>query len=310
VTAEELSRKVRGLELRARKMTGGLISGAYHSAFKGRGIEFLDVREYVPGDDTRTIDWNVTARAGHPFVKRYAEERDETVMLLVDGSLSMRFGSGDSSTSGDTAKSDAKCDAKWEAKWNTTAEIFAILASAAVQNHDHTGLILFSKEVDVYVPPACNGMHLLRMIREALAYQPREGGTDIGRALEFLGRVRRRRSLAFLISDFLGRGFDKPLRAQAKHHDLIAVPIFDARESQLPDCGLMDFEDAETGEIWTVDTSDEQVRGAHEREAWRRSEWLARLFRSAGVDALRIAAGSDYLSSLIAFLRLHAKKAA
>jgi uncharacterized protein (DUF58 family) len=292
VTAEELSRKVRGLELRARKMTGGLISGAYHSAFKGRGIEFLDVREYVPGDDTRTIDWNVTARAARPYVKRYAEERDETVMLVVDGSLSMRFGSGDM------------------AKRDTAAEIFAILASAAVQNHDHTGLILFSKEVDVYVPPACNGLHLLRMIREALAYQPREGGTDIARALEFLGRVRRRRSLAFLISDFLGRGFDKPLRAQAKHHDLIAVPIFDPRESQMPDCGLIDFEDAETGEIWTVDTSDEQVRGAYEREAWRRSEWLARLFRSAGVDALRIAAGSDYLSNLIAFLRLHAKKAA
>jgi uncharacterized protein (DUF58 family) len=148
------------------------------------------------------------------------------------------------------------------------------------------------------------------MIREVLAYRPRGGGTDIARALEFLGRVRRRRSLAFLISDFLGRGFDKPLRAQAKHHDLIAVPIYDPRESQLPDCGLMDFEDAETGETWTVDTSDEQVRGAHEREAWRRSEGLARLLRSAGVDALRIAAGSDYLSNLIAFLRLHAKKAA
>jgi uncharacterized protein (DUF58 family) len=292
MTAEELSRKVRGLELRARKMTGGLISGAYHSAFKGRGIEFLDVREYVPGDDTRTIDWNVTARAGHPFVKRYAEERDETVMLLVDGSLSMRFGSG------------------YMSKNDTAMEIFAILASAAVQNHDHTGLILFSNEVDVYVPPACSAMHLLRMIREALAYRPREGGTDIARALEFLGRVRRRRSLAFLISDFLGRGFEKPLRGQAKHHDLIAVPIHDPRESQLPDCGLIDFEDAETGEIWTVDTSDGQVRGAHEREAWRRSEGLARLFRAAGVDALHIAAGSDYLSSLIAFLRLHAKKAA
>jgi uncharacterized protein (DUF58 family) len=292
VTAEELSRKVRGLELRARKMTGGLISGAYHSAFKGRGIEFLDVREYVPGDDTRSIDWNVTARAGHPFVKRYAEERDETVMLLVDGSLSMRFGSGDMS------------------KNDTAMEIFAILASAAVQNHDHTGLILFSNEVDVYVPPACSGMHLLRMIREVLAYQPREGGTDIARALEFLGRVRRRRSLAFLISDFLGRGFEKPLRGQAKHHDLIAVPIHDPRELQLPDCGLIDFEDAETGEIWTVDTSDGQVRGAHEGEAWRLSEGLARLFRAAGVDALHIASGSDYLSSLIAFLRLHAKKAA
>jgi uncharacterized protein (DUF58 family) len=291
VTAEELSRKVRGLELRARKMTGGLISGAYHSAFKGRGIEFLDVREYVPGDDTRTIDWNVTARAGHPFVKRYSEEREETVILLVDGSLSMRHAGA-------------------EAKNETAAEIFAILAGAAVRNHDRTGLILFSKAVDVYIPPACDGPHLLRMIREVLAYQPREGGTDIARALEFLGRIRHRRTLAFLISDFLSRGFDKPLRAQAKHHDLIAVPIFDPRESQLPDCGLIDFEDAETGEIWTLDTSDKQTRGAYEGEARRRSEALASLFISAGVDSLRIAAGSDYLPNLIAFLHLHARKAA
>jgi uncharacterized protein (DUF58 family) len=307
VTAEELSRKVRGLELRARNMTGGLISGAYHSAFKGRGIEFLDVREYVPGDDTRTIDWNVTARAGHPFVKRYAEERDETVMLLVDGSLSMRFGSGLLSSGGVLSQSGYTAAS---AKSDTAAEIFAILASAAVQNHDHTGLILFSNQVDLYVPPACSGPHLLRLIREVLAYRPRERGTDIARALEFLGRVRPRRSLAFLISDFLSRGFDKALSAQARRHDLIAVPIYHPRESELPDCGLIDFEDAETGEIWTVDTSDEQVRGAHEREAWQRSEGLARLFRSAGVDALRIAAGSDYLPNLIAFLRLHAKKAA
>lgn len=292
VTAEELSRKVRGLELRARKMTGGLISGAYHSAFKGRGIEFLDVREYVPGDDTRTIDWNVTARSGHPFVKRYSEEREETVMLLVDGSLSMRIGGGASG------------------KAQAAAEIFAILASAAVQNHDRTGLILFSKTVDAYVPPACDHPHLLRMIREVLVYQPREGGTDIARALEFLGRIRHRRTLAFLISDFLGRGFEKPLRAQAKHHDLIAVPIFDPRESQLSDCGLIDFEDAETGEIWTLDTSDESTRATYELEAWRRSEGLASLFRSAGVDALTIAAGSDYLPALIAFLRRHARKVA
>jgi uncharacterized protein (DUF58 family) len=288
VTAEELSRKVRGLELRARKMTGGLISGAYHSAFKGRGVEFLDVREYVPGDDARTIDWNVTARAGHPFVKRYAEERDETVILLMDASLSMRCG----------------------AKSETAAEIFAILASAAVQNRDRTGLILFSSQVDAYIPPACSGPHLLRMIREVLAYQPRTGGTDIACALEFLGRVRHRRSLAFLISDFLGRGFEKLLRAQARHHDLIAVPIFDAREAQLPDCGLMDFEDAESGETFTIDTSDEATRTAYELAAWRRCDALDNLFRTSGVDGLRIAAGSDYLPGLIGFLRRHARKAA
>lgn len=292
MTAEELSRKVRGLELRARKMTGGLISGAYHSAFKGRGIEFLDVREYVSGDDTRSIDWNVTARAGHPFVKRYSEEREETVMLLVDGSLSMRYGSGAA------LKSDA------------AAEIFAILASAAVQNHDQTGLILFSKEVDVYLPPSCKGPHLMRMIREVLSYQPRDGGTSVARALEFLGRVRHRKSLAFLISDFQSRQYEKQLRAQARHHDLIAVPVYDPREARLPDCGLMDFEDAETGQIWTLDTSDEETRNAYEAEAWRRSESLARLFHAAGVDSLTIAAGTDYVPGLIAFLRRHARRAA
>jgi uncharacterized protein (DUF58 family) len=292
VTPEELSRKVRGLELRARKVSGGLISGAYHSAFKGRGIEFLDVREYVPGDDARSIDWNVTARAGHPFVKRFSEERDETVMLLVDGSLSMRFGSA----------SAAKCEA--------AAEIFAVLASAAIRNNDHAGLILFTDEVKLYLAPARGGAHLLRMIREVLAFDPPFGGTNLAAALEFLGRVRRRRSLAFLISDFFARNFDKPLRAQARHHDLIAIPIHDPRETQLPDCGLMEFEDAETGEFFTLDTSDPLVRGAYEREAWRRSHSLDELFSRANVDALRIAAGSDYLPDLIAFLRRHARRAA
>ena len=289
MTAEELSRKVRGLELRARKVSGGLISGAYHSAFKGRGIEFLDVREYVPGDDTRSIDWNVTARAGHPFVKRFSEERDETVMLLVDGSLSMRFGS----------QPAAKCE--------TAAEIFAVLASAAVQNGDHTGLIFFTDEVKLYLPPARGGPHLLRMIREVLAFNPPRGGTNLAVALDFLGRVRRRRSLALVISDFLARGFDKSLRAQARHHDLIAIPIHDPRETQLPDCGLMEFEDAETGLPFTLDTSDPLVRGAYEREAWRRSHSLDDLFRRAGVDALRISAASTYLPDLIAFLRRHAR---
>jgi uncharacterized protein (DUF58 family) len=292
VTAEELSRKVRGIELRARQVSGGLISGAYHSAFKGRGIEFLDVREYVPGDDVRAIDWNVTARAGHPFIKRFSEERDETVMLLVDGSLSMQFGSTPSP------------------KNAIATEIFAVLASAAEQNHDHTGLILFTDEVKLYLAPARGPAHLLRMIREVLAFDAPAGGTNLAAALEFLGRTRWRRSLAFLISDFRARGFDKALRSQARHHDLIAIPVHDPREMQIPDCGLMEFEDAETGERFTLDTSDPLVRGAYEREAWRQSHSLDDLFRSAGVDSLRIAAGADYLPGLTAFLRRHARRAA
>lgn len=292
MTAEELARKVRGLELRARKASGGLISGAYRSAFKGRGVEFLDVREYVPGDDVRSIDWNVTARAGHPFIKRFSEEREETVMLLVDGSLSMDFGSSGGS------------------KRDAAAEIFAILATAAIHSNDQVGLILFAGDVKLYLQPERGGAHLLRMIRDVLAYDPPPGVTNLAGALEFLGHVRRRRSLAFVISDFRARSFDKALRAQARHHDLIAIPIHDPREMNLPDCGLIEFEDAETGERFALDSSDPLVRGAYERDAWRRMHSLDDLLRNAGVEALRIAAGSDYLRDLIAFLRRHARRAA
>ena len=287
MTAAELARKVRLVELRARKTVGGALSGAYHSAFKGQGMEFQEVREYVPGDDTRSIDWNVTARVGRPYIKRFAEERDQTVMLLLDGSRSNFFGTGAA------PKNEA------------AAEVFAVLAFAAVCNHDEAGLILFTDDVELYVPPGRGRSHVLRLIRDVLAFQPRGRGTNIARALEFLGKVRRRRSLAVLISDFLADDFERQLRVCARRHDLIAISIFDAREERLPDCGLVQVEDAESGRRCTIDTGNPAVRAIWEAGARRQTATLEALFRSVHIDHLRLAAGAGYLQSLIPFLRLH-----
>jgi uncharacterized protein (DUF58 family) len=295
VTAAELARKVRLVELRARRTAGGLVSGAYHSAFKGQGVEFQEVREYVPGDDTRAIDWNVTARVGRPYLKRYAEERDQTVVILLDASGSHR-GSAVRPTEPTALKQDA------------TAEVFAALAFAALFNKDETALVLFTNGVELYVPPARGQRHVLRLIRDVLAFQPRSPGTDLTGALEFLCHVRRRRSLVFLVSDFQDRGFEHSLRTAARRHDVVAFTVFDPREERLPDCGLVEFEDAETGARWLADTADRRVRDAWQRCARRHATELQSVFRSAAVDHLRIEAGSDYMRRLVAFLERHGKK--
>lgn len=287
MNAAELDRKVRLVELRGRKTVGGLVSGAYRTAFKGQGIEFLEVREYVPGDDTRSIDWNVTARMGRPHLKRFAEEREETVMLVVDGSSSNRFGSGP------VLKSEA------------AAEIYAVLALAAIQNNDQTGLMIFTSEVELYVPPRRSESHVRRLIREILAFEPKRSGTDIARALDFLGKVRRRRSLVFLISDFLDESFEAPLKIAAQQHDVVAISIFDAREERLPDCGLVELEDSESGARWLLDSGSAAVRESYEQAARRRIEHLREVFREAGVDHLRVQAGADYFPGLLEFLRAH-----
>ncbi|SPE36276.1 conserved hypothetical protein [Candidatus Sulfopaludibacter sp. SbA3] len=291
MNARELARRVRLTELRGRKVAGGVVSGAYHTAFKGQGIEFLEVREYVPGDDTRSIDWNVTARMGRPHLKRFAEEREQTVILMVDGSQSNRFGSGAMR------------------KLDEAAEIYAVLASAAARNKDQTGLIIFTSEVELYVPPGRGESHLLRGIREVLAFQPKRKGTSIGRALDFLSKVRRRRCLVFLISDFQDEWFESPLRTAAKRHDLVALSVFDSREEELPDCGLVEFEDAESGERWMMDTSDPEVRRQYAFAAEERLVRLRETLRSAGVDHLRVETASDYFPGLVRFLRVHGKRA-
>jgi uncharacterized protein (DUF58 family) len=285
MNVEELMRRVRRVELRTRGIAGTLTSGTAQTRFRGHGIEFLEVREYVPGDDTRHIDWNVTARVGRPYVKRYAEDREKTVVLLVDGSASIRFGSAA------VRKSDA------------VAETVAVVALAAAQNNDAVGAILFSRTVDRHVAPGRGESHALRLIRDVLAFDPRDSSTDLNVALRALDAVHRRRCLVFLISDFLVSGWERQLRISARRHDLAAFWIEDEREGHLPDCGMVEFEDAESGEHWLVDTSDPAVREAHEAAARRHAQHLRDVFREAGVDFLRIVANSPYLHDLLGFLQ-------
>ncbi len=290
MTAAELARRVRLTELRGRRVAGGVVSGAYHTAFKGQGIEFLEVREYVRGDDTRSIDWNVTARTGRPHLKRFAEEREQSVILMVDGSQSCFFGSGS------TRKNDV------------VSEVYSVLASAAALNKDQTGAIIFTSEVEVYVPPGRGESHGLRLIREVLAFQPKKKGTDIGRALDFLCKVRKRRCLVFLISDFQDERFESSLRTAAKRHDLVALSIYDPREEQIPDCGLIELEDPETGESFLADTSDGEFRRLYAYAAEERLIRMRETFRAAGADHLRIPAAADYFPTLVSFLRVHGRK--
>ena len=290
MTVAELARRVRLVELRARRASSGVMSGAWHSAFKGRGIEFHEVREYVPGDDVRAIDWNVTARAGRPYIKRFAEERDQTVMLLVDASRSNCI-PGVSAT-----------------KSALAGELCALLAFAAAGNRDAAGLILFTDEIELYLPPGRGVAHVLRLIREVLAFQPRGVGTRIASALEFLARVQRRRSLVFLISDFQDRDWERPLSVAARRHELIALPVSDPREQRLPDCGLVAFQDPESGVRFQIDTSDSGVRLEWEAAARNRTEGLRSALRKAGVDHLSVEAGSDYARRLVTFLQTRAKR--
>jgi len=299
MTTAELRRKVLQLELRARKTMNLVTTGAYRSAFRGKGVEFEEIREYFPGDDTRSIDWNVTARLGRPHLKRFSEEREQTLMFLVDVSSSTLFGSGVVSSR----------DPLGARKIDAIAELFAVLSLVAVSIGDEVGLILFTNDVELYVPPAKGIVHVQRMIREVLAFEPRGTVTNIAGALEFLTKVRRKRAFVFLISDFLTEPFERELRTSAARHDLVAISVFDAREAALPDCGLMEFEDSESGAHGFLDTNDPHVRDAFEIAAKQRRERLESVFRSVGVDHLRVQAGSDFIPQLARFLRAHAKAA-
>jgi uncharacterized protein (DUF58 family) len=291
MTAAELRSKVRQLELRARKTMTIVTPGAYRSAFRGKGVEFEEIREYVPGDDTRSIDWNVTARLGRPHLKRFSEEREQSLMFLVDASGSTKFGSGA------------------RRKIDSMAEIFSVLAFAAASNNDEVGLILFTGTVERYVPPAKGIVHVQRLIRDVLAFEPRGTGTNLAAALAFLMQVRRKRSFAFLLSDFLDGHFQPELRSCALRHDLVALSVFDAREETLPDCGLVELEDPESGVGRLVDTSAPRVRAAFAAAAQLRRETLSRNLRSIGVDHLRVQAGGSFIPQLAQFLRAHAKTA-
>jgi uncharacterized protein (DUF58 family) len=281
----ELLRKIRRIEIRARRLVDHLFLGQYHSVFRGRGLEFSEVREYQPGDDERIIDWNVTARMGSLYVKKYVEERELTVYLLVDASASQTFG---------TAA---------QTKAEVSAEIGALLALAAVRNNDRVGLIVFTDRIERFVPPRQGSRHVLRIIRDLLYLRPEGRGTDVAGAIDFLNRVARRRSVAFLISDLHSSDFEAPLRVAARRHDVIAITMSDRRELALPAAGLLELVDAETGESAWVDSDEPAVRESYAAAAQRRQDDRRRLLAAMGVDEVPIFTDQPYVGPLVAFFR-------
>lgn len=284
--APELIAQIRQIQIRSQRLVTDVLAGEYESAYKGRGMEFEEVREYQPGDDVRHIDWNVTARMNVPFVKEHREERELTVMLLVDTSSSGNFGT------------------KGRLKNEVAAEVAAVLAYTAISSNDRVGLIVFSDEVELYIPPKKGRAHVWRVIREILGFSPRREGTDIQAAVEFMGRVVRRRAVAFLISDFFDGGYEDRLRTAARRHDLCAVTLQDRREEELVPLGLVEMQDAETGEVELIDLSASAVR-EHRRRAEQRRADLETFFRSAGIGHLPIRTSEPYIEDLIRYFRGH-----
>lgn len=287
----ELLKKIRQIEIRSRRLVSSLFLGEYHAVFRGRGIEFSEVRDYQPGDDVRAIDWNVTARMGAPYIKKYVEERELTVMLAVDVSASDTFGSGQQS------------------KREVAAEVGALLAFSAIRNNDKVGLIAFSDRIERYVPPKKGPRHVLRVVRELLYLQPHGRRTSIAAAVEFVRQVLRRRSVVFLLSDFQDRGYESGLRVLARRHDLTAVVLSDPRERDLPAVGVVELEDAETGAHVLIDTSSRQVRALYAARAAALRDERRHLLASMHVDQIELEAGASYVEPLIAYFRRRAGRA-
>ncbi|MDE0358195.1 MAG: DUF58 domain-containing protein [Gammaproteobacteria bacterium] len=283
--ASEILRKVRRIEITTRGLVNEVFSGEYHSVFQGRGMNFAEVREYQYGDDIRSIDWNVTARTGTPFVKVFEEERELTVMLVVDVSASGNFGT------------------RMRMKGDVAVEICALLAFSAIKNNDKVGLILFSDRIEKFVPPRKGRRHVLRVLRELLYHRPDRSGTDIRMALEYLTRVTRRRAVVFMVSDFLAGGFGRALNIAGRRHDTIAVRVRDRRETELPSIGLVEFEDAETGERFVVNTSDRSFREAFGRDRAAVEEELERTLRQGKVDLIDIRVDRPYVRPLMRFFK-------
>jgi uncharacterized protein (DUF58 family) len=289
----EILRKVRQIEIRTNRLVTDSLAGHYHSVFKGRGMNFDEVREYVPGDEVRAIDWNVTARAGHPFIKKFTEERELTLLLLVDVSASGNFGSGAQS------------------KRELAAELASVLAFSAIRNSDKVGLVLFTDRIEEYIPPKKGRRHVLRVVREILYFQPRHRGTDLGNALNFANEVAKRRAVVFLVSDFQSGGeptaalatLRRALRQTNRHHDLVALRIHDPHEEKLPNVGMLAVEDAETGELLELDTGSESARERFRELAHNESDLLRRAFNSEAVDSLSLSTGEPYLPALMGFFK-------
>lgn len=289
----EILKKVRQIEIRTKRLVNDSLAGEYHSAFKGRGMDFEEVREYVPGDEVRSIDWNVTAREGHPFVKKFREERELTLLLLVDLSASGQFGSGAQS------------------KREMAAELASVLAFSAIRNRDKVGLVLFTDVIEEYIPPMKGRSHVLRVVREILYHQPDQRGTDLGNALDFVNQVSKRRAVVFLISDFQSAGdraaeierWRLALRQANRCHDLVAMQIQDPHEAGLPAIGIIAIEDAETGELVELDTSSKSNRRRFAELAANDLNLLRRAFQSEGVDSLELSTNVPYLPALMAFFK-------
>lgn len=279
--ATELIKRVRKIEIKTKGLSQHIFAGEYHSAFKGKGIAFSEVREYQYGDDIRNVDWNVTARFNHPYIKVFEEERELTVMLLVDVSGSRFFGT------------------RSQLKMNVITEISAVLSFSAIQNNDKVGVILFSDKIEKFIPPKKGKQHILRIIRELLDFRPENRQTSVTEALRFLSNAIKKRSIVFLISDFMDHNFEDALRIAAKRHDLVGLRIYDIRETELPDIGLINIVDAETGKELLVDTSSSYIRNSY-RNSWeKRSGDLSEIFLKLGVDAVSISTEEDYVRPLI-----------
>ncbi len=293
---KEILKKVQQIQIRTSHLVTDALAGEYVSVFKGAGMEFEEVREYQPGDEIKTIDWNVTARMGHPFIKRFVEERELTVMLLVDLSASGDFGSAT------------------QFKKEVATELCALLAFSAMKNNDKVGLITFTDRVEKFVPPKKGKKHVLRVIRELLFNEDETGDekkkhqTDISIALEYLAKVAARRTVTFLVSDFIATGFEKSLRIANKKHDIIAVTIADHREQLLPDIGFVELEDAETGEIMVVDTSDKNAMLSHRLTTSQMIEDRKKMFRSVGVDEIPIMTNEPYVEPIMKFFRARERR--
>lgn len=287
---KEIFKKIRRIEIRTRKLVNDLFSGEYHATFKGQGMEFEEVREYTPGDDIRLIDWNVTARTGIPHIKKFKEERELTVMLLVDASSSGRFGTFE------------------RYKEELAAELCALLAFSAIKNNDKVGLVIFTDDIEMYIPPQKGKGHVLRLIREILYFSPEHTKTDIAGALEFFNKVTKRKSVAFLISDFLSEDYFTPLRIANQKHDMIAIKISDPREMEFGNYGLIELEDAETGEVMVLDTSSSEFRSEFSTQARESVDALRKEFRLINLDFIQIRTDKPYTTPLVQFFKMRERR--
>ena len=287
---KELLSKIRRIEIRTKRLVNELFSGEYHSTFKGQGMEFEEVRQYEPGDDVRLIDWNVTARMGYPFIKKFREERELSVILLIDASSSGRFGTRE------------------RFKNETAAELSAVLAFSAIKNNDKVGLIIFTDRIEKFVPPKKGRAHVLRIIREILFFKPQGTGTNIASALEYFNNVIRRKSVVFLISDFLSDGYNKPLQIANNKHDIVAIKITDPRETTFEDVGLIELEDTETGEIVVIDTGSLQFRKEFAARAQEDVTGLKKGFGKINLDFINIRTDQSYIEPLVSFFKMREKR--